>query len=61
MFLLNLVLILSGLEAPGFGTVVGCGKGVVGNARHIRALSGFRTDMFTGMEGMYSFEVAGDD
>ena len=55
-------LVLYGLEVPGDGmAVVGCGKGVIGTARHIRALSGFRTGMLIKMANMYSFGVGGDD
>ena len=53
--------VLFGLEARGRGTIVGCGNQVIGIARHIRALSGFRTVMLFTMDAMYLFVVDGDD
>jgi hypothetical protein len=41
--------------------VVGCGKGGIGTARHIRALFGFHTGMFIKMADMYLFRAGGDD
>lgn len=41
--------------------IVGCGKAVIGNARHILVQFGFRTAMLFAMDVMYSSEVAGDE
>ena len=41
---------LFGLAAVGRGTIIGCGKKVVGIARRIRALFGFRITMSVKME-----------
>jgi hypothetical protein len=54
-------LVLFGLEVPGSGMGVGCGKAVIGNARHIPALFGFRTGMFTKMADIPSFGADGNE
>lgn len=54
-------LVMPGSAGPGLGMEVGCGKAVIGNARHIRVRSGLRTGMPFTMEGMCSFGAGGDN